>query len=153
MIILRCCLLAFPFSLIFSEGEWRLPVGAPEGASLALGRGTKPVLDIADFMDRSALACLSSGYCLSPLCTDQEYCRWVCLSVKSDRLTETGILNRFFWIHVERATGLRLCMCVFASSCIAFSLCWVWSDGLPITRPEPAGEITMTKTLLLQVFF
>lgn len=144
-------------SLSYRQQRWTETASrGPWGPSLALGPGTKPVLDVADFMDRSTLACLSAGCCLSPLCTVQEEVNplvdWVCLSVISDTQINR---NKFFWSYVlssELVSGCG-CMCVFACFGAAFPPCWVSGDKLPFTRPELAGEITMTNMLLLQVFF
>lgn len=86
-----------------SPGTW--------GASLALGPGTKPVLDGADLMDRSALACLSAG-CLSPLCTVQEEVNpLVCQSYQTLRSTETSLFEAMCWV-VSWCLGVGVYVCL-----------------------------------------
>lgn len=131
----------------------------PWGASLALGPGTKPVLDVADFREGSALACLSAGCCLSPLCTVQEEVHplvdWVCLSVKSDSQKDR---KKTFWnLCVELVFGV----CMFWS-CILSLLSlrwWITYQAARTSRgnhydkhPIAPGFSLKLKTLTLHLF-
>lgn len=152
-------------SLSYLQQQWTKAASrGPWGASLALGPGTNPVLDIADFKDRSALACLSAGCCLSPLCTDREEVHplvdWVCLSVKSDTPIDR---NRLFWIYALSGTLVSGsgCVCMFCSCILSLlSLRWwityhtVWtSRGNHCNKhPLPPGFLFRLKTLMLQLF-
>lgn len=107
----------FPlFSLSYLQQRWtKAATRGPWGASLALGPAAKPVLDVADFMDRSALACLSAGCCLSLLCTVEEEVHPLLnyVSVKTDTHIDK---NRLFWIMCCVAiwclgVGVRLFAC------------------------------------------
>lgn len=94
----------FPSCPISKKSWMKAASRGPWGASLALRPGTKPGLDVADYMDRSAFPCLSAGCCLSRLCTVQEEVHplvdWVCLSVKQTfGSTETSFFESVHWVE------------------------------------------------------